>query len=623
MTTEKDTQAGRGRFAKRQNRRSRSNVPGDGVSIRATQDDLPTDQDSWGTTVYLAVAPPTANPRRGEKIPATESFEGNGHAAQHARRGIIFDTQGTAEATSSRQSAGSGFPLSQSSWTAAPSRRRTWVSRAVLFGILVVQALLSLQLQNTAFQDEALYLYAGHLQLDHLQHGGPAPSEFTTYFSGSPVLYPILAAAVDSAFGLAGARALSLVFMLGATVLLYSLSRLLFNERAGLCAAALFATTQSTLFLGHFATYDAAAIFLLALAAWIVVRSAHTSAIPACLVASLVMALGVMVKYATLMFVPTVVVLAALTAFVHRRWAGLILRATLLCAFTPAILAGALALAGNGYVEAVRVTTTARARGDADPMDMLVDCLQWGGGLLALGLFGTVSYVRRERLGEVPRVALYDDRARPWRLAVGVVLCGTALLAPAYQMHLHTAVSLHKHIGYGLLFAAPMAGVGLCRIMGAHFRYPQAAIVSWVTLLTLGITQSQQLYHGWADSTQMVVTLSQELEPTKRFLVENDAVPKYYLRANTTPEQWVSTYFIDYTDDSGERLSGEQGYRAALSDGYFDVIVLDWTVTKELDDALARQLSTNDKYRMLGRLPFKTSYGEGYYEIWIKIQTTT
>ena len=118
--------------------------------------------------------------------------------------------------------------------------------------------MLSLQLQNTAFEDEALYLYAGHLQLDHLHvWAALCRPSFTRYFSGSPVLYPTLAAAVDSAFGLAGARALSLVLMLGTTVLLYSLSRLLFNERAGLCAAALFGTTQSTLFLGHFATYDA------------------------------------------------------------------------------------------------------------------------------------------------------------------------------------------------------------------------------------------------------------------------------------------------------------------------------------------------------------------------------
>jgi 4-amino-4-deoxy-L-arabinose transferase-like glycosyltransferase len=622
MTTEKETRRRRGRFAKRRNHGSRSNVPGAGLSIPSTHDDLLSDQDGYGTTLRSATALLATNPWRGDEIATTASAEGNGHAGQLAGSRPIPRSDGTAETTTSRQEAGSRLALSQSGVTAAPSRRRTWVSRAVLLGVLAVQAVLSFQLQNTAFQDEALYLYAGHLQLDHLQQGRPPPGGFTAYFSGSPVLYPVLAAVVDSAFGLAGARALSLVFMLGATILVYSLSRLLFNERAGLCAAALFATTQSTLFLGHFATYDAAAIFLLALAAWIVVRSAHTSAIPACLVAALVMALGVAVKYATLMFLPTVIVLAALTAFGHRRWGGLVLRSILLCTFTAAILAGAIALAGKGYIDAIRVTTTARATGNADPVDLLRDCLLWGGGLLALGLFGTVSYVRRERLGEVPRISRDDDHARPWRLALGVLLCGTALLAPAYQIHLYTAVSLHKHIGYGLLFAAPMAGVGLSRIMGKHFQYPQLAIIFWVTLLTLGITQSQHLYHAWADSTQMVATVRQELEPKGRFLVENDAVPKYYLRTNTTPEQWTSTYFIDYTEKGGERLSGEQGYRAALRDGYFDVIVLDWTVTKELDDALVRQLRTNDQYRMLGRLAFETSYGKGYYEIWVKDQTT-
>ena len=105
----------------------------------------------------------------------------------------------------------------------------------------------------------------------------------------------------------------------------------------------------------------------------------------------------------------------------------------------------------------------------------------------------------------------------------------------------------------------------------------------------------------------MIAMLRQELEPKGRYLVENDAVPKYYFRTETTPEQWTSTYFIDYTDRSGERLYGERGYRAALSDGYFDVIVLNWTVTKELDNALVRQLRTNDKYRMLGKLPYQTT----------------
>jgi Dolichyl-phosphate-mannose-protein mannosyltransferase len=508
--------------------------------------------------------------------------------------------------------------MPKSGWTAAPSWRRTRVSRAILLGILLVQALLSLRLSNTAFEDEALYLYVGHLQLDHLLHGTPVPPGFTSYFSGSPTLYPVLAAAVESTVGLAGARALSLVFMLGATALVYSLTRLLFNERAGLCAAAAFATTQSTLFLGNFATYDALAIFLLALAAWIVVRTAHTSAILGCLLAAPVAALAVAVKYAALMFLPTVVVLAMLAAFPHRRWGGMVLRAVLLPAVTAAILAGALALAGDEYLRGVRFSTTARAAGNTHPLAILLDSLQWGGGFLALSLLGMVSYARRERMGEVPGLGLAAGRGRLWRLALGVLLCGSTLLAPAYQMHLHTSVSLHKHLGYGLLFAAPIAGVGMSRLVGAHFRYPQLAILVWVTLLTLGMSQSQTLYHAWADSSRMVATLESQLKPGGRYLVEADSVPIYYLRTKTTPDQWVSTYTMTYEDRTGRWLDGEGAFRAAIGDAYFDVIVLDRTVTKKLDDRLVQQLRANANYRLLAKLPFRNSYGSGFYQIWVK-----
>jgi hypothetical protein len=577
------------------------------------------DQGGRTTVPRSALGPPPAAPLSDEYATRTR-FELHGAPEQRGREDPT-PAMGRSAFVAAPRLREPGYrlrPVPELGWTAAPSRRRTSVSRAILLGILMVQALLSSRLQNSAFQDEALYLYIGNLQLDHFLSGTPVPPGFTAYFSGSPVLYPVLAAAVESLFGLAGARALSLFFMLGATALLYSLTRLLFNERAALCAAAIFATTQSTLFLGNLATYDAAAIFLLALAAWVVVRTAPSSAILACLLAAPVAALAVAVKYAALMFLPTVVMLAALAAFPHRRWGGLVLRGILLPAGMAAILTGALALAGDDYLQAVRITTTARAVGNAHPLDLFLDCLAWGGGFLALALLGMVAYARQERMDEVPRMKRDGSRGWPWRLALGLLLCGTALLAPAYQMHLHTSVSLHKHIGYGLLFAAPMAGVGLSRMVGAHFRYPQLAILAWVTLLALGITQSQELYHAWADSTRMVATVKSQLKPGGRYLVESSSVPQYYLRTETTYDQWTSTYAITYVDRKGRRLSGEAGYLAALRAAYFDVIVLDRTVTKELDAKLLRQLRTNRKYRLLAKLPYRNSYGGGSYQIWVK-----
>ena len=68
-----------------------------------------------------------------------------------------------------------------------------------LFAVLVVQALLSVRLlgADTAFVDEAAYLWAGHLEWAHWLHGVAIPP-FSSYFSGAPVLYPPLGALADS-----------------------------------------------------------------------------------------------------------------------------------------------------------------------------------------------------------------------------------------------------------------------------------------------------------------------------------------------------------------------------------------------------------------------------------------
>ena len=101
--------------------------------------------------------------------------------------------------------------------------RRAAGPRWALGVVLLIQAGLSVRLvwTDTAFQDEALYLRAGHLEWAHWLHHAPIP-DFPAYFSGAPVAYPLLGALADDAGGLAAARLLSLAFMLGATALLWA-----------------------------------------------------------------------------------------------------------------------------------------------------------------------------------------------------------------------------------------------------------------------------------------------------------------------------------------------------------------------------------------------------------------
>ncbi len=506
---------------------------------------------------------------------------------------------------------------SEVGWSPDPSRRRTWIGRGVLLSILLVQATLSLRLHNGAFEDEGMYLYAGHLELAHLLDGAPVPVSFASFFSGSPVLYPVLAAAVDAVFGLGGARALSLVFLLAATALLYALTRLLFNERAALCAAAAFAVSPSIVFMGHLATYDAMAVSLLALAAWIAVRTRSRPTIVSCVLTAPVMALAVAVKYASLLFLPTIVALAVIAALPYRRWSAM-WRGLLLPVLTAAGLAGALVLGGADAWAGVRFTTTARAAGTDQVLDLLWESVRWTGPLFAIAAVGASLYVWRDRMGEVPDLRETEWGGRWRRILLALLLCGTALLAPAYQLHLHTEVSLHKHIGYGLFFAAPLAGVGLSRVVGAHFRTPQLGILIWVALLMMGITFSRGIYATWPDPQRLVAALQPELAPGKRYLMENSAPTQYYLRNQTDPRQWTSTYGIVYDAGDGRFLSGPEGYLAALDAGYFDVIVLDGSRTPALDEELTAKLRLDPRYRLLAVVPYGPWTGTGSYRIWVK-----
>jgi hypothetical protein len=218
-----------------------------------------------------------------------------------------------------------------------------------------------------------------------------------------------------------------------------------------------------------------------------------------------------------------------------------------------------------------------------------------------------------------------DEKIAPaggrWRrAALGVVLTGTALLAPAYQAHLHTDISFLKHIGFGLFFAAPMAGFGLARIMGDYFRRPQIGIAVWSLALVLGIVQSSYLFHVWPSSGPFVSTFSKYLKPNANYLVEVPEVPIYYLMGNKNaqPKQFTSTFFIVYVNSKGQTLTGPAGFTAAVQDGYFQVIAYSNTVTPAADATIAKALKASHSYRLASRVRLGGASGPVTYDIWVK-----
>jgi hypothetical protein len=483
----------------------------------------------------------------------------------------------------------------------APSARRTWVSRATLGAILCVQAVLSLRLQNTAYGAEALYLYAGHMETAHLLHGTSLQGNYGAYFPGFPVLYPVLGAAANSVGGLAAARAVSLLAMLITTALLYAMTRLLFNERVGLCAAAMFCVTGATILAGHLATNDAVSLCLLAQASWIVVRTAPWRW-RAYLLAMPVACLAAATDYWALLYLPTVAALAGVAAHPHIGRPALA-RALVMGAVMVELFAVGVLIAGRDYVTAAVTATASRSAGGSQALLILSEAGKWGGLIVALAVLGTIGYAAQARNEPNEHVALPGSRHR--RIAVGVVLTGTALLTVLDQLYLNTDVSLDTHAAFGLFFAAPIAGVGLARLVGDHFRRAQIGIVVWAAALILGLAQSNQLFGSWPDSSTLVMELSRYLAPGDRYLVENDNVAIYYLMGNpdAQPDQFTSTYFMAYRTPKGQLLTGTPAYLAALRAGYFQVVIYDSSVTAPLDRTLAAALESDPRYRLAGTVP--------------------
>jgi hypothetical protein len=481
-----------------------------------------------------------------------------------------------------------------------------------LLVVLAVQTALSVRLvrADTAFQDEALYLWAGHREWAHWLHGMPVPP-FADYFSGAPVLYPPLGALADSAGGLAGARVLSLVFMLGATVLLWDTASRLFGRRAAFFAAALFAVGGPTLHLGAFATYDAMSVLLVALAAWCAVRAGERREATGWMVAAgAALALGNATAYSTTLLDPIVILLVLLTALpaggrlAARRCAALItVTATLL-------LAGAL-IGGGTYLTGISQTTLARIGAADSPLTVLADAWSWTGVILALAACGIIiSWASR-----------HDSRLT-WLLAV---LTAAALLGPLEQASLHTLASLNKHVGLGAWFAAIAAGYAADKFIAAAPRQRTAltcgaCAVALAFPAALGASQSRQFATSWPNSASFTAILRPLADHgTGHLLVEDPSVAEYYLPAGNQWQRWSSTRNIVLP--SGASTAGPSttagvtgagdahAFATYIARGYFSLVALNFTDTTTLDHAIRADLHHNHHYRITRVIPYGTGTG--------------
>jgi Dolichyl-phosphate-mannose-protein mannosyltransferase len=446
-----------------------------------------------------------------------------------------------------------------------------------LLAVLAVQTALSASMvwDRTAFGDEALYLNAGHLEWAHWLHGTQIP-DYQTWFSGAPVIYPPVGAIADSLGGLAAARLLSLVFMLGATSFVwFTATRLLRDDRAAFFAAALFAVLAPTLHLGSYATYDALALLLLAAATGCAAGAQGSQRTARWLVgAGLLLALANAAKYATALYDPIVLCVAFLSSWPDTGWRVALRRAAILAGTAAAVLAVLLALGGPGYLTGIRVTTTGRIDGTDAASLVFADAWSWTAVVLVPAALAVVICAVRRRWPQALLLAVFTL---------------SALLAPVDQARIQTTTSLNKHVDFGAWFAAIAAGYLLSSLSRRRFVLA-VSLAALIPVTWLGTVQARDMI-DWPDVTGLVKVVRPMTGHGGHFLVETADVLQYYL-PNTSWQQWSDTL-----DNNPEY------YRQAIARHYFSVVVLGFNETPAADYVVALEISSAGGYQLAAEVP--------------------
>lgn len=484
-----------------------------------------------------------------------------------------------------------------------------YVEFPLLVAILTAQVLLSLRLvwSNTASRDEALYLSAGHAELQGWLHGGPIPA-YASFFPGAPVIYPPIGAIADSAGGLIGARILSLVFMLGATTLVWGTTSRLFGRKAGVFAAALFAVVGPTLQLGALATVGALALFLLAAAAWCLVASADRDDSALLLIAGTsLLALANATAYPTVLLDPSVFALAGLAVAAKGGAKAAVARSGYVAAGTIGLISAMLAIGGPLYMVGALNATASRAAAGESGLLVLTGAWKSVAPICVIAFAGVlIAVLRRQR--RVQMVTL-------------CVLLLSGALVPLDQAGVHATQGSAVNVDFGAWFVAVAAGYALAQVSQIvrwrSLRLAVAGLVLFGAVLPvgyMGLAQATKFFGSWPNSTRMAAELlSLAREHPGNYLAEDDPVPAYYLENAVPWQRWSDTAYFSYTPPGLRHpLTGLAAFEAAINRHYFSLIILDFSETVQTDGEIIADIDQTGDYQVVRVVPTPV----GRYTIW-------
>jgi putative flippase GtrA/glycosyltransferase involved in cell wall biosynthesis len=528
---------------------------------------------------------------------------------------------------------------------ASPPKWRFWPIAA----ICTVQAALSLTLvwSNTAYVDEADYLWVGRLEIAHWLHGTSWPSVYAyRTLSGSPVLYPPLGALASSIGGLAGARILSLAFVLIATVLLYLTASKLIGRPGALFAAGLWAFSEPAMRLA-FATGDPLSVLLMALSAWLIVQAGYRhNRGELVAAAAFTLALANVTAYSGILIDPVVIAFAFLV-WRTRMPVQRSLYCTAWLAGTWALSFGLLMTASHSWPG---TSSTLFARNTVDHQgiwSVLGEIWVYSALIIGLALIGAVLTLQ--------------SKNRNHAALLGGLFVGAFLVM---QLHNTTPWTIDLHLAYVIWFAAISAGYACGKLIewlpGSG---RQLAVICCAVALAYPAATSWQSawdrYHAWPDASVFVKDFKKYSSVTHDgiYVPPREAnIAEYYAPVSSAWTQWSGALPLAPIVPTGD--SWQNFYATRLQNGNYGLIVLFYVTTfpttgvpedvilPEQDanttsdlltlvgdssgepglSALTQALNASHEYRRVASGPYNTSnisgtHDYGIYVIWQRVQS--
>jgi len=433
------------------------------------------------------------------------------------------------------------------------------------FKILLVLVLLTsffLKLHNlnynSPFNDEAIYVVVGKVGLFEKDWVTLAPFQ---WMAGVPYFYPTVTAVAYKIGGIAASRAVNVIFFTFTTYIIYKIAYIMRTgdvkgkATSGIIASVVFAGSSLGYYVSRLATYDMPSFFFFALGMYYFVAAERARMLPGrkYILASICFMAGFFFKYVVAIYIPFLLMIS----YFDPKKTKYRKKAVVIYLVIPVMVSFLL----FGAIESGNVLTYVNEQSALEvksSLDELLAIIQDQINLVfvfwALGTFGYLT----------------NKKHKEWV----VITCFSAIIAAAhiFAMRAHT---FDKHLLLAVGGMAVTSGIGISLLADKIKKRNKEAyslVLAAILVIFWGLSYVIGKQHdgSWKNTNTVMSIVQNTARSEDIVLSEIGAVTQLDLYEIADPLQVYTFDWIFYDEQEGE-----EAISAGVTDGYFDIIILE------------------------------------------------